>query len=36
MGHFIVGVVGAAFVLGGFLVVVVMIVQDINKAFKSK
>lgn len=36
MGHFIVGVIGAAFVLGGFLTVVVMIVQDIRKAFKNK
>ena len=36
MGQYIVGVVGAAFVLGGFLVVVTMIVQDINKTFKKK
>ena len=36
MVDFIIGVVGAGFVLGGFLVVVVMIIQDISKTFKNK
>ena len=30
------GIVGAAFVIGGFLVVFAMIVQDIRKYFKNR
>ncbi len=33
--NYIIGVIGAGFVLGGFMVVVVMIVEDLKKLFKK-
>jgi hypothetical protein len=33
--NYIIGVIGAGFVLGGFMVVVVMIAQDLKKLFKK-
>jgi hypothetical protein len=35
MMNYIIGVIGAGFVLGGFMVVVVMIVEDLKKLFKK-
>ena len=35
MMNYIIGVIGAVFVLGGFMVVVVMIVEDLKKLFKK-
>ena len=29
------GIIGASFVLGGFMVVVVMIIEDLKKLFKK-
>jgi len=35
MINYIIGVIGAGFVLGGFMVVAVMIVEDLKKLFKK-
>jgi hypothetical protein len=35
MINYIIGVIGAGFVLGGFMVVVVMIIEDLKKLFKK-
>ena len=34
--NYIIGVIGAGFVLGGFMVVVVMIVEDFKKYINKK
>jgi hypothetical protein len=36
MMNYIIGVIGAGFVLGGFMVVVVMIVEDFKKYINKK
>ena len=33
--NYIIGVIGAGFILGGFMVVVAMIVEDLKKLFKK-